>query len=52
MEKLIGDRYPVYALADITVDSRDVAHELMVEEILRALAASGKLFPSPLSEVS
>lgn len=54
MEKLIADRYPVYALADVTVDSRDVPHEVMVDEIIRALLQSGKLAPSspPSSEVS
>ncbi len=50
MEKLIADRYPVYALADITIDSRDVAHEVMVEEIVRTLHASEKLMRPPISE--
>ena len=36
MEKLIAERYPVYAHADITVASRDVAHEVIVEEIIEA----------------
>lgn len=38
MEALITERYPVYALADITVMSRDVAHETIVGEIIEALA--------------
>ena len=52
MERLIAERYPVYALADIVVDSRDVAHDVMVEDIVRALQACEKLAPPPLSEVS
>ena len=35
---LIGERYPVYAQADVTVMSRDVAHETIVNEIITALA--------------
>lgn len=52
MERLIAERHPVYALADIVVDSRDVAHDVMVEDIVRALQACEKLAPPPLSEVS
>lgn len=37
LRKLIEYRYPVYAEADITVDSRDVLHEVIVDEILDAL---------------
>ena len=36
---LIGERYPVYAEADVTVMSRDVAHETIVNEIVAALGA-------------
>jgi shikimate kinase len=43
MEKLITERYPVYALADITIDSRDVVHEVIVDEIVAALATCPKL---------
>ena len=46
MEKLISDRYPVYALADVTVDSRDVAHEIIVDEIVTALRNCAKLSAS------
>lgn len=42
MEKLIAERYPVYALADITIDSRDVAHEAIVDEIIAAVASFSK----------
>src|SRR3981081_308525 len=34
---LIAERYPVYAEADLTVASRDVPHESIVEEIVAAL---------------
>lgn len=43
MEKLIADRYPIYASADITVRSRDVAHEVIVEEIVAAIETCPKL---------
>jgi shikimate kinase len=52
MEKLIADRYPLYAEADVTVDSRDVTHEVMVDEIIRALDASAKLPSPPLGDMS
>jgi shikimate kinase len=52
LRRLIEVRYPVYAQADITVDSREVAHDIMVDEVLRALQASAKLSRPPLSEVS
>ena len=52
MEKLIGERYPVYALADVTVDSRDVPHEVIVEAVLRALHRCDKLAHPPLPQVS
>jgi len=38
MRKLIADRYPIYAEADITVDSRDVAHTSIVNSIIKTLA--------------
>jgi len=38
MRGLIDTRYPVYALADVTVDSRDVQHGQMVNDVIRALA--------------
>lgn len=40
MRGLMQARYPVYAEADITIESRDVAHETIVTEILDALKAS------------
>jgi shikimate kinase len=38
LRKLMAERYPVYALADLTVESRDVSHDKIVEEIVSALA--------------
>jgi shikimate kinase len=43
MRQLIEARYPVYALADITVESRDVAHEVVVADVLEALSRSPAL---------
>lgn len=37
LNALIEARYPIYAQADITIHSRDVAHETIVEEIVGAL---------------
>jgi shikimate kinase len=39
LTKLIAERYPVYGLADIIVDSGDGPHELVVEAIVDRLAA-------------
>ncbi len=38
MERLIEERYPVYALADITVESCNKPHNVVVGRIIRALA--------------
>ena len=38
LRKLMAERYPVYALADLTVQSRDVLHDKIVDEIVSALA--------------
>jgi shikimate kinase len=38
MRRLMEARYPVYAEADITVESRDVPHEVIVDEIVAILA--------------
>ena len=35
---LMAERYPIYHEADVTVMSRDVAHETIVNEIIAALA--------------
>ena len=38
MKQLIDNRYPVYAQSDITVESRDVQHGQMVNDVIKALA--------------
>jgi len=38
IRNLMQERYPVYAEADITVESRDVPHEVIVYDVLEALA--------------
>jgi shikimate kinase len=39
LSRLIDERYPVYALADVTVESRDVPHDVILDEIVAKLAA-------------
>jgi shikimate kinase len=39
LRTLMQERYPTYALADLTVESRDVPHDRIVDEIVSALAA-------------
>jgi shikimate kinase len=38
LRRLVAERSPVYAEADLTVHSQDVAHEAIVADILAALA--------------
>lgn len=38
MRTLMDERYPIYAEADITVESRDVPHDLIVTAVVDALA--------------
>lgn len=38
MRELMEQRHPLYEIANITVHSRDVAHEVIVEEILQRVA--------------
>lgn len=40
MRKLIEERYPVYAEADLTVDTYDAPHDTVVEAIVNMLEAS------------
>jgi shikimate kinase len=46
LRSLMETRYPIYAEADITIESRDVPHEVIVAEIVdslsEALAAPGE----------
>ena len=44
MQQLMEVRHPIYTLADVTVQSREVAHEVIVSEILEALV---RLAPVP-----
>jgi shikimate kinase len=37
MRELMKQRYPVYAEADITVESRDVPHDVIVSDVVEAL---------------
>ena len=45
LRALMMERYPVYAQADITIQSREVPHDKIVDEIVGALA--GRLPPKP-----
>ena len=47
MRRLMSERYPVYAEADLVIESRDVAHEVIVEEIVAAILNSGLLAEPP-----
>jgi shikimate kinase len=38
LKRLMAERYPVYAEADVTIHSRDVPHEKIVDEILASLS--------------
>jgi hypothetical protein len=40
MRQLMETRYPVYAKADITVESHDLPHDAIIAEIIAALAHS------------
>ena len=48
MRQLMETRYPVYANADITVESHDLPHDAIVGEIIDALAKS-PLLAAPVS---
>lgn len=39
MQRLMSERYPVYAKADVTVTTRDARKETIAEEVIGALAA-------------
>lgn len=41
MERLMAERYPTYAEADITVDSNGGPHDTVVQQILSEMAALG-----------
>src|SRR5262249_45095974 len=53
LRRLMEERYPVYAEADIIVHSRDVPHDKIVEEIMTSLSGHLGLTahgPAPQSE--
>ncbi|ARP99463.1 shikimate kinase [Pseudorhodoplanes sinuspersici] len=37
LQGFMDERYPVYALADVTIESRDVSHEVIVDETIEAV---------------
>ena len=39
LKRLLAEREPIYAQADATILSRDVAHDVIVDEIIALLAA-------------
>ena len=43
LQRLIEDRYPVYAHSDIAIESRDVLHDVIVDELVQALSAHLKI---------
>jgi shikimate kinase len=47
MRALMEARYPIYAEADLTVESRDVPHDTIVSEIIDALAGHLALAQTP-----
>jgi shikimate kinase len=46
MRDLMAKRYPVYADADITLESRDVPHDVIVNEAIAAIKAQLALAPA------
>ncbi len=47
MRRLMEERYPIYAEADVVVESRDVVHEVIVSDVLNALSKSDALAGNP-----
>jgi shikimate kinase len=47
MRELMDARYPVYAKADIVVESRDVPHDSIVVDILELLGRALRVAPPP-----
>lgn len=50
LRRLMDERYPVYAEADLTVISRETSHEEIVEEVLARIA--GHVLPAEASSPS
>jgi shikimate kinase len=51
LQELIDLRYPTYALADLTVQSRDVVHEKIVDEMVNVLARQLGFAPSAVPPI-
>ena len=47
LRKFIDDRYPTYALADVTVVSNDGSHEMVAAETMQALMSFLNIHPVP-----
>jgi shikimate kinase len=47
LERLAAERYPIYALADITVESGEAEHQATVEAIIQALTLRAEQSVSP-----
>ena len=47
LRRLLAEREPIYAQADLTIQSRDVPHDAIVADIMKALAA---FLPSAVPE--
>ncbi|MGL1920588.1 MAG: shikimate kinase [Hyphomicrobiales bacterium] len=39
MQKLIDERYPIYAQADVTIDTIDAPHNVMIDKLLKEMVA-------------
>jgi shikimate kinase len=49
LERLVAERYPIYGEADVSVQSRDVSHDVIIDEILSSLHERlGAPGPSPV----
>lgn len=49
MEKLMNERYPVYAEADLVVDSTGAPHDHIVQDVIRAIKAYAANSPTAAS---
>lgn len=47
MRRLMSERHPVYCKADLTVESRDVPHDVIVREIVERLLAGPLMASKP-----
>jgi shikimate kinase len=52
LRTLLAEREPIYALADLTVQSRDVPHEAIVADVMTALATYLKVAMSSIQQAS